>query len=190
MLVSLGTTRADSAKTPQLQPAIPPTATDVVTVEQPVLTDPTALSVELQFVTIGVRNRGDEIVPVPNRKEEAKSGAAPNPTPSLHILSEPKEESGVVHLTIYNCIGKNGGFCPGGAYTASGTVLEKGTASCDPKFLGRRFAVVGDPEHIIWTCLDTGNFRYPLFDLWFYNLSDGLNYLSNIPGPERIAFVD
>jgi len=199
LVASLGAVVADTTKTPQLQPSIPPTTTHVVKLTPPITADFSALSLEPRSFVLGGVNRKREIVSVPNGKEEKKPGIIPNPTPSSRKPSPPvgglsgtgpKEVSGVVRLTIYNCTGRNGGFCPDRSHTASGTVLVPGTAACDRGFMGRRFRIVGDPENITWTCLDRGDLSYLMFDLWFYNLNNGLNYLAKIPGPYQVVFVD
>ena len=124
---------------------------------------------------------------VPIREEVRNQGEAPNLKPSG---TSSREMSGVI-LTVYNCVGSTGArYCPEGSHTKSGTEVGPGTAACDLSYLGRKFQIVGDQQGLLWTCLDTGNFGGNLFDLWFYNLGDGLTYINNLPYPYQVTFVD
>lgn len=126
---------------------------------------------------------------VPSSKKEEIKSVVPNPRTSFRAGSELNEVSGA-HLTVYNCIGDNGGYCFGSKHTATGADLVPGTAACDQKYLRRKFVVAGDPTNTVWTCLDTGLFSSPLFDLWFNDLKVGLGYLKTLPSPYKIVFVD
>ena len=122
-------------------------------------------------------------------KEEIKS-VVPNPPTSLRSGSELNEVSGA-HLTIYNCVGSTGYvYCPGGSHTSSWTEVGPGTAACNDPYLGRKFQIVWDKQGLVWTCLDTGYLSVNGFDLWFYNLADGLTYIDNLPFPYQVTFVD
>lgn len=179
------------ASTPNSPPALPTaTPVSVATVSTAVVVPQTSLptrTVEATATVVTTQTNSTESVPRPRKEEE--TSASPNPTPSARINSGPNEVSGA-HLTIYNCIGDNGGYCPDGSHTASGAPVAPGVAACDPKFMGMRFVIKGDPTATVWTCLDTGLFTSPLFDLWFYDLEVGRDYLNNISPPFVVSFVD
>lgn len=167
-----------------------PTATITVATPTPTVIDPLVVQHQADEATMTAVELTPEIdVSVPKRKEEDVSRQAPNPELSPRDQSGPNEVLGA-NLTIYNCIGENGGYCPGVSHTASGTEVGPGTAACDQNLIGRKFAIVGDPTSTVWVCLDTGLFTSPLFDLWFYDLAVGRAYLNNLPYPYRIVFVD
>ncbi len=177
------------AAQPSTTPTSLPTATTTVATPTPTVIDPLVVQLKADEATMTAVELTPEIdVSVPVGKEEDVSGQAPNPELSS-ATGGPNEVLGA-NLTIYNCIGENGGYCPGVSHTASGTEVGPGTAACDQNLVGRKFVVVGDPTNTVWTCLDTGLFTSPLFDLWFYDLAVGRAYLNNLPYPYRIVFVD
>lgn len=174
-----------SAKT-QNTPSPTPTTPVVVLVTETAVVPQTSLQTRTVEATPAATVTPTDTVPS-IRKEEVKS-VVPNPRASS-ATGGLNEVSGA-HLTIYNCIGDNGGYCLGSKHTASGTDLVPGTAACDSGYLGKKFVIAGDSSNTVWTCLDTGLFKSPLFDLWFYNLQVGLDYLKTLPAPYRVVFVD
>lgn len=165
----IATTQVMVAATVTASPTVSPTPT----------VEPTA--------TIASASTTTEESAVPIGKEEDSQGEAPNSKPDESVSQQVLGAT----LTIYNCIGSTGAvYCPEGSHTASGTIVSPGTAACDSVFLGRVFEIVGDRQGERWTCLDTGNFSGNLFDLWFYDLAVGQDYINNLPFPYQVVFVD
>ena len=164
-----------------------PTATPQVANPTPTVVFPTVTLEPVATPTVVAALTPEHLGSAPTGKED-ENRFVPNPQPPSRQLSGPNEVSRAL-LTIYNCTGDNGGYCPGVRHTATGTDLVPGTAACDRSYLGRKFVIAGDPTATVWTCLDTGLFSGALFDLWFYDLGAGLQYQKDLPTPYRIVFV-
>lgn len=191
LLVIFSSFNNGSAKTSNSPTPLPiATPNLVVNVAETVVVPQTGLSTRTVEATPAVTvtvTRTIESVPAIG-KEEIKS-VVPNPPTSLRSGSELNEVSGA-HLTIYNCIGTNGGYCPESSRTASGEKVAPGVAACASEYMWKKFRIEGDPTGTVWTCLDTGLFGSPLFDLWFNYLESGLDYLNNLSHPYKVVFVD
>lgn len=149
--------------------------------------NPSATSTVWATATIAATRTTHEESAVPLGREVSNQGEAPNLKPSG---TGSRQVLGAT-LTVYNCVGGTGNvYCSGGSHTSSGTEVGPGTAACDPSYKRRSFRIVGDQQAITWTCLDTGLFGGNWFDLWFYDLADGLAYIKNLPYPYQVAFVD
>lgn len=185
---TVGTSSSETNPTPTTTKQVElvtATAADSSTASATPSPSPTS-TVEPTVATVAAPTHQESAVPL--REEVRNQGEAPNIKPSENGSQEVLGAT----LTVYNCVGSTGGnvYCPGGSHTSSGTEVGPGTAACDPSYKGRKFQIVGDKQGLIWTCLDTGEFGGDWFDLWFYNLADGLVYIKNLPDPYQITFVD
>ncbi len=97
-----------------------------------------------------------------------RSQAASDPTPAVTAAATTMR----VPITYYYCTrnstvgaGDGGGFC--GAMR-NGSVVHAGAASCDRAHFGQQFRVVGDPNNLVYTCMDTGGgVTSEHRDIWF-----------------------
>ncbi len=100
-----------------------------------------------------------------------------------------------VQITYYYCaagtnlsgVGDGGGFC---GTTATGEPVHRGTASCAPSLLGQRFTIAGDPDHLVYTCGDTGAaVQVGERDIWFPDSDTGYAWWRVVGPTAEIAVV-
>lgn len=97
-----------------------------------------------------------------------RSLTAPDPTPP----APPAVATVKAPITYYYCTqtstsgaGDGGGFC---GSMRDGSIVHPGAASCDSRYFGQRFRVVGDPTNMIYSCADTGGgVSAEHRDIWF-----------------------
>ena len=118
-----------------------------------------------------------------------RSASEPDPTPVVKpapVLTVP--------VTYYYCTqtasygaGDGGGFC--GAMR-NGLVVHQGAASCDRANYGQRFRVVGDPNQLVYTCMDTGGrVSAEHRDIWFATSSEAVAWRQQV-APAGYASIE
>lgn len=110
--------------------------------------------------------------------------------------SEPIPAAGTlvsgVELTVYTCLGDStGAYCPGGAEMACGGDVHRGAAACGWQWeCGQRFRIIGDPQGMVYTCLDRGG-AVTGIDVWFYDYyAEGRPWRIRLPQPVTVELLN